>query len=236
MVRSLLLSVIVLVTSVQFASADFVTGITLSPTSAAAWTSGAPVSGTDFTAFGSVNTSLPVSASFQTIQASNQITLNLTVLQLNVPFTVNFSTAPQAAAIGAYAVTVNVFNQLANNREMGGFDVVGSGLPSVAFNPNAAPVPPAASPNAYAYTKLSNTHIHFGGLNGGGGATPWNTTQTFQFIIRVSQTDDPGSFNLQFTANPEPGSLALAGILGAPMLCWMRRRRQNATTVKNQSI
>lgn len=95
----------------------------------------------------------------------------------------------------------------------------------------------SSNPNHYAINDkpTTDTSILFGGAKGGGGSIAYGTgTDTsgtnwneFTFQVAATQTGTK-TFNLTFTANPEPGSLALAGLLGIPGLLGLRRRRGKA--------
>lgn len=76
--------------------------------------------------------------------------------------------------------------------------------------------------------------LWFGGQNGGGGEIQIGATQVFNFSLDTGNTVFPDSaFRMTFAANPEPGTMALAGLaLGAGGF-YVRRRRKSAVTEQN---
>ena len=178
----------------------------------------------------------------------NQVSLSLDVFAMGQPFVINFTTSNGLVTTGPgaeYFFTVSVTNKLGDNgvdpgdhgKEMGALDIhilgaaAGSGLATIPalFDSPANPFP-TSSPS-YAVNQNSPTFLRFGGNAGGGGAIPYHTTGTFTFSIDIPQTTNfAGGFTLQFTANPEPGSLALCSLLCAPALSLLRRRRKPAAT------
>ena len=171
----------------------------------------------------------------------NKVVLSLDVFKMHVPFEINFTTSngPQAGGNKAaeYFFTVTLNNQLLNQRDIRSLDieiVAGPGLLPL-FDKPANPVPTA--PAGFPYNELNptTTIVRFGGLSGGGGTIAYGGSGIFTFSIDIPRTGaglnlSNQSFSLQFTANPEPGSLALCGLLGAPALSLLRRRRKPVTT------
>jgi len=93
-----------------------------------------------------------------------------------------------------------------------------------------------ATPNHYAindknldFSGNSTTpgNILFGGRSGGGGSIPFNGTEVFTFQVTLPKSVNTSSFTMTFVANPEPGSLALAGLLGVTGFFGLRRRRSS---------
>lgn len=75
--------------------------------------------------------------------------------------------------------------------------------------------------------------LHYGGLNGGGGELYTGQTGTFVFHLDVADFSAAslvgGSFDLMMVANPEPTSLALAGLaVSAAGFGAARRRKKKA--------
>lgn len=170
------------------------------------------------------------------LASTNTVTLNLEVFSLGLPFTLNIATTDVPGAT-EYFFTVNITNSLGNNgvdpgdsgKEIGPMDFVITGL-GVLFDDIAnGPNPFPTSTTHTAVNFISSTFLRFGGLSGGGGSIPYGGVGTFTFSIDVFPTAT-GSFGLTMTANPEPGSLALCALLGAPALSLLRRRRKPVIT------
>ena len=137
-----------------------------------------------------------------------------------------------------YFFTVNILNNLGDNlvdpgdrgKEIGPMDFLISGVgvvyDDILFGGHN-PFPTSTTHTAVNF--ISSTFLRFGGLSGGGGSIPYGGVGTFTFSIDVFPTST-GSFGLVMTANPEPGSLALCALLGAPALSLLRRRRKPVTT------
>lgn len=77
---------------------------------------------------------------------------------------------------------------------------------------------------------ISSTHLRIGGLNGGGFAIGNGQSGTLNFTVNIP--DSGATFQLITTANPEPTSLALAG-LGMCLFGgggYLRRRKRRLKT------
>lgn len=157
-------------------------------------------------------------------------------------FTLQLAGAPPALGAVEYLFTVTVTN--ATSHPLGPLDIEilpGSGIfPSVAAffdtpaQPNPTPVNGiGGSGPQWQPGDSTPTRLWFGGVNGGGGDIPVGGSQVFTFSVDVPISAIPiGSFRLAFTANPEPGTIALAGLaLGAGGF-YVRRRRLNKSAKK----
>ncbi len=181
----------------------------------------------------------------------NFVNISLDVFAMNAPINVTFTVQPQtslpppADAIGPveYFFAVTLTNRLNDNgiqpstdgREIGGFNV--SLIPGVTGAAYDSPVNPAfgtiagADPFPLKFGGfVTPASLQFGGLSGGGGGLAPNNSLTLLFSVDVpgsSNVSPPRNFTLAFTANPEPGSLALAGMLCSVGVVYLRNRRRN---------
>ncbi len=179
----------------------------------------------------------------------NQVAISLDLFAMNAPINVDItiqpatSVPPPGDVIGAaeYFFTVNVRNRLNDNnvhpavdgREIGGIRI--DLIPGVTGATFDAPQNPAfgtvggADPFPLKFGGfVTPTAIQYGGLSGGGGGLGYGNTVTLRFSVDVpgsSNVSPPRVFTLRFTANPEPSSLALLGVLGGTGAFFARRRR-----------
>ncbi|MEZ6131848.1 MAG: hypothetical protein R3C59_24580 [Planctomycetaceae bacterium] len=86
-----------------------------------------------------------------------------------------------------------------------------------------------SAPGGY-FGYVNDKKLTFGGLNGSGVQIPNGGSQDFTFSLYVPNSND--DFRLRFTANPEPGALALAAIAMIPCGVVIRRRRKAAAASK----
>ncbi len=177
----------------------------------------------------------------------NFVNIDLDVFAMNAPMDISFVVQPQTSLPGGqpignaeYFFTVTMRNRLNDNgiqpstagREIGGFrvDLIPGGA-NAAFdipqNPNFDTVG-GADPFPLKFGGfVSPTSIQYGGLSGGGGGLADGNTVQLRFSIDVpgsSNVSPPRNFTLRFTANPEPGSLMFAGVLGIAGFGYFRRR------------
>ena len=88
--------------------------------------------------------------------------------------------------------------------------------------------PGSAHSSSYQTMSTVTPHsITFGGVNGGGGELSVGQTATFHFSVLLPEVSS-GNFFLTMTPNPEPSSLALAGVVGLGGLVMARRRKKAA--------
>ncbi|MBS0201588.1 MAG: hypothetical protein JSS49_01725 [Planctomycetes bacterium] len=221
---------LVVVCVASSAHADFISGISAgantSPggngdlTSSSFTATGSAVNNNDYQGSGAAN--------------PNQVTLNLDVFTLQQPFTIHFNTIASGGS-AEYFFTVNITNKLGDNgvdpgdsgKQIGPMDFKISGNVALLDDVfNGANPAPSSNPS-YAVNQISFNELLFGGLNGGGGSIAYHSTGTFHFSIDTLNNGFSGSgFDLAVTANPEPGSLALAGLLAGPAVAMLRRRRK----------
>lgn len=203
---------------------------------------------------GPVNSGAQTNDNFSGLGSGNPnfVNVNLDVFQMNAPMELSFTVQPQTSLPPAgdpigpveYFFTVSMRNRLNDNgiqpgvdgREIGGFrvDLVPGGA-NAAFdaplNPNFDTVG-GADPFPLKFNGfISPTTIHYGGFSGGGGGLGYGNTVQLRFSVDVpgsSNVSPPRTFSLRFTANPEPGSLALAALLGTAGVGLYRRRRSVA--------
>ncbi|GAB5442256.1 MAG: hypothetical protein Fues2KO_26050 [Fuerstiella sp.] len=168
------------------------------------------------------------------------MTLDVTVFQKHVPvqFTLSFDPEPGSGSVTrTYDITFNVTNSLPSGGSlsyMNGFDITNGPFTNAASAQLNADIEPTGyfafedgPPPASEYNRP--TGFRFGGLNGGGPAS-YNgdvTTNNFSFTITAAKSASPTA-TLNFTANPEPGTLALAGLALFPLGIAVRRRRKAA--------
>lgn len=179
---------------------------------------------------------------------AGSFTLDVEVFQKHLPVSFNFSfladspgfpVGPFNNVTRAYEITMNVLNSLApeGSRDyMNGFDVLnganGGGISTAqidnftpgssayfAFEPSGDPFNSYNVPGGF----------RFGGLSGGGNAlfNGQSNSVTFTYIV-TSQMANGGNSSLIFTANPEPGTMVLAGLALLPVGVVVRRRRKAA--------
>lgn len=160
--------------------------------------------------------------------STGTIDMDVTVFAKHRPFAVTMNMLDTTAfedpdiLSRTYTFTVTVTNGIgdgtAANPDQNGaaFDEIQNiefSFPTATNHLFAAPYSPASSPALiYAGTVggVASTILRFGGIRGGGPAIPSGGSMDFGFSIVTSNTDD--SFDLSITANPEPTSLALAGL------------------------
>lgn len=165
-------------------------------------------------------------------ELNNVIDIDLDILQLHSPFTLNFTaTSDEASDIvpGAgesYTVSVTT-NNLASH-PMNGFDVASGG-----FSGNiAGNVSGPLSSNSFAIESqpASFSFVRIGGLNGGGGQiVPGQSalsTLTLNLIQFTGALGSSSPFSLTFTANPEPATMLLGSLIVVPGVVAARRRRK----------
>lgn len=209
------------------APAAIITGVTSSDTSVATISIGS-------------ESSTPITGSG--VDDSATLTLDVTVLQNHVPVDFVFSYGADAGGGGIvtrqYDITFNLTNSIptgGSNDYINGFDITNNGFTGAlqagldgdtepsgyfAFEDGPPPGSEYNQPNGF----------RFGGLNGGGPAM-YNgdpvRTQFFSYVITASNGAS-GTATVTFTANPEPGTLALAGLALFPLGIAVRRRRRAA--------
>ncbi len=161
------------------------------------------------------------------------------------------SAGSNVAQTVVYRFLVTVNNTLGSNfwaptpvdpgstgKEIGPFAIKYTGTNNVGSFFNLGSPAQTANPFPFAINDLglnTTSSILFGGRSGGGGAIPFGASETFAFNVTVPNTVSgitSRQFSLTFTANPEPGSLAFAGLLGIPSLLGLRRRRNQATVLE----
>lgn len=172
---------------------------------------------------------------------SATLELDVTILQKHVPvefiFTVDEDdSAGTGGVFRRYAVTLNVTNSLptGGSRDyINGFDITNGdeGVFTAGLDPNTEPSGYFAFEDGPPPTEYNQPGgFRFGGLNGGGPAM-YNgdpvRTQFFSYVIS-GPNNISGTTTLSFTANPEPGTLALAGLALFPLGIAVRRRRKAA--------
>jgi hypothetical protein len=139
-----------------------------------------------------------------------------------------------------YFMTVNVTNNVdpsAGSDYMNGFDLINAAAP-VSGDLDSAQLRNRLPTNITDLTfeddggaskyNISNG-FRFGGLAGGGKAlyNGDSGSAIIQYTVTADADRDGGS-RLTFTANPEPGTLALAGLALFPLGIAVRRRRKAA--------
>jgi len=178
---------------------------------------------------------------------SESINISMSVLELGNPFRVGFSVDESAflgplPTVTPYTVNVTLTNAIvrpgvATGRPINGFDVnvnpAPAGSPFISLNtPPSGPLPTSdtfgvENPNI-------GTGFRFGGLNGGGGELYFGQTAISTFeLSAISTGNGLRNFALDFTANPEPASLLLAGLLLGPagIVANRRRRKREADMI-----
>ena len=178
--------------------------------------------------------------------AGTVVTLDMTVTELHTNFNVNFDITSVDATGGVaitipHTIVVNVTNGLtyanaAHSANLNGYDVVvtdpgaigGAGIPGFPL-PNTGAFGFTAP--TFPFTNIAGGW-RFGGLNGGGATLAVGaTTQTAFTFNTTTAAFLPAGANdtvtLQFTANPEPGTMVLAGLALIPCGVVARRRRKN---------
>ena len=187
----------------------------------------------------------------------NFVNFSLDVFAMNAPMDVVFTVQPATSVppagdvIGSaeYFFTVTLKNRLNDNgiqpavsqREIGGFRVdLLPGVTGAAFdapqNPDFDTVG-GADPFPLKFGGLvTPTSLQYGGLSGGGGGLGYGNALVVRFSVDVpgsSNITPPRNFTLRFTANPEPGSLVFAGLLGCIGAFYAHRRRR--TTAESEA-
>lgn len=117
---------------------------------------------------------------------------------------------------------------------LGGAAVGGFDAPPLAGNPppvvmGGGPFPLQPAGIIPAGPGVGN--LRYGGLSGGGGGHSFGTTATYEFSFDLADlttgaASGPGFLTLTFTANPEPTTIALAGLALIPGGIALRRRRK----------
>lgn len=165
--------------------------------------------------------------------APNVITFELTALELGMPFTIEFDVSAGAGAGDTeYLLDFGFKNGLAGPRHLSGFDIQassGTGGYSVTV-PNEFPAGSRSISDSF-WISPDNlpTGIRFGGMSGSGGSLASDDVARNQTPILVSYSGlgpASGKISLTFTANPEPTTLALAGLCLIPAGIAVRRRRK----------
>lgn len=175
----------------------------------------------------------------------NFVAIAVAVNSLGVSDQIQFTVTRDAILDSAeYQFAVTFTNALGSHHPLNGFDlrIAGGGTTVAAlFETITDPISPpftsmatgTASPFAFQSPNLGPVPgtagpIRFGGLGGGGGFLVNDGSTVTQFFS-VDITDVgaavPMSLTLEFTANPEPSAMALAGLALCPVV--LRRRRRN---------
>ncbi|WP_342190175.1 hypothetical protein Pla52nx_003368 [Stieleria varia] len=173
----------------------------------------------------------------------NRVNLNFTILDKGIAdlITFNVDATNTTASEYEFAVTFN----FTGHGHVNGFDMQLVNTPNAAltrfelFPDPALPGPfstATGTAGAFAFETPnlnpfpnSAGPLRFGGLSGGGGhlINDGSTVTAFFTIDFADGAVGPNqSFALQFTANPEPSSAALAVLALGPLV--LRRRRRNA--------
>jgi len=138
--------------------------------------------------------------------------------ELHTPFNVVFDRSA-GSGVQEYLVTINVTNGTpkipVNNLIV---DINGSG---VTFDEDGALFNPAPTGGVFTHDQPTNK-LTFNGFTILPGAT-----RTFTFSIDIVSADVT-DFTIQFTANPEPASMALAGLASCGLGGLVVRRRRKA--------
>lgn len=148
------------------------------------------------------------------------VEFDMLVNELHTPFNVVFDRSA-GSGVQEYLVTINVTNGSAkvplNNLVV---DINGSG---VTFDEDGALFNPVPTGGTFTHDQPTNK-LTFNGFSILPGATK---TLTFSIDLASADTSD---FTIQFTANPEPASMALAGLASCGLggLVVRRRRKVNA--------
>lgn len=208
------------------ASAAIITGVSSSDTSVATISIGS-------------ESSTPIVGSG--VDDTATLTLDVTVLQNHVPVDFTFDFGPDAGGGGIvtrqYDITFNLTNAIptgGSNDYINGFDIINDGSTGALLAGLDADTEPSGyfafedgPPPASEYNQPDG--FRFGGLNGGGPAAYNGDTRTqfFSYVITASNGAS-GTATVTFTANPEPGTLALAGLALFPLGIAVRRRRKAA--------
>lgn len=170
-------------------------------------------------------------------EVAGTIDISLSVLELGSPFSLGFDITSEVNAsvvspeTEAYVVNVSLTNAIPRpglGRPISGFDLQ---VDAPIGTPNAFLDPPPATSDRFAVeTPNLPTGFRFGGLNGGGGEIYFGETAISSIGLTAFNFGAAGvtrSISLQFTANPEPASMALAAcVLGPAGVVIQRRRRQ----------
>jgi hypothetical protein len=174
--------------------------------------------------------------------ATNSINVSISVLELGSPFTVGFTVAENSHVgvlpiLTPYQLTVTLTNAIVRpgsptGRPISGFDLDVN--PSPAGSPfivlNTPPGGPMATSDTFAVESPNlGAGFRFGGLNGGGGELYFGQTAISTIeLASITTANGVRNFGLQFTANPEPASLLLGGLLLGPagVIAARRRRKQ----------
>lgn len=177
------------------------------------------------------------------------VALDVYAMDPGSSFSVNFAVSDGAGEQGTteYWFRVTLTNMLNANgvdpgdagKEISGLDIAISPGPFAIAGfdspPPGDPAPGFLSANAFPLQVggVTGGILRYGGISGGGGGIPFGTSQTFLFGIDIVDLggigSNAGSLTLTFTANPEPGTLLLAGMALMPAGVVIRRRRRKSS-------
>ncbi|MBL8816799.1 MAG: hypothetical protein JNL58_12265 [Planctomyces sp.] len=174
-----------------------------------------------------------------TIGNGKVLDMTVTLFQRNVPFDLVFTAPGGAPANNSYTVNMTVVNQIVGggNGYINGFDLknlIGPAFVTPGWSGLLTTVTPTSPDFALQMVNGPNqynipTGWRFGGINGGGNPIYNGESAFVSFVYQQKTSNDPlagnGTTRLQFTANPEPGTLLLASLAGVPAFVAMRRRR-----------
>ena len=170
------------------------------------------------------------------------VNLDISALKLATPFSTVFTVKNTTAGFSEYLFHITLHNTLTHPFAIQGlslslvsssasalfstaYNAVGAGNSTDGINGNSGVF-------AWDNTNGANpsiTTLQYGGLNGGGGTlAPGGTTtvDAFIYVSRGGGAGTTGTFTLNVPANPEPGTLLLAGLAIGGLAFYMIRRRQ----------
>ena len=244
MVRTSLkwMAVVIALTAVaSSAQADFITFVN-NTNSAGGAVNSVTVTGTgDAFPIGTQVTTAPIAA-------TSFVDIDLNVLKLHTSFQSNFTVTntgpPKDQTQYLFRITIHNLANIA----FPAFKLTLAGTGSAFFNTafNAIDVgnstdPINNTPGAFSWDNTqgnsnpSGKILDFGGLQGGGSQLAAGGTtivNAFVYVQKGGGVGTTGTFNLQFVANPEPGTLLLAALsLGGLCFYQIRRRNQLAAVI-----